>query len=114
MTEELRAEIASIELTLHELEASEADGLRLEDILHVIEQLPGMAALWECATPVERREMVALLLEPGGLLYDLERQMIAAIKPRPVFLPLLLLIGEGVEYEETTRTLFMSQWRRSN
>lgn len=112
--EELRAEIASIELTLHELEVSEADGLRLEDIFHVMEQLPGMATLWECATPEERREMVTLLLEPGGLLYDLERQMIAAIKPRPVFLPLLLLIGEGVEYEETTRTLFMSQWRRSN
>ncbi len=40
--------------------------------------------------------------------------MIAAIKPRPVFLPLLLLIKEGVDYEETTGMLFMSQWRRSS
>ncbi len=89
-------------------------GFRLEDILHVVEKLPGMATLWECTTPEERREMVTLLLEPGGLLYDLERQMIAAIKPRPVFQPLVLLIGEGVDYEETTGMLFISQWRRSN
>ncbi len=112
--EVFQAEMADVELTLHELERPEVEGLRLEDILHVMEQLPGMATLWECATPAERREMVTLLLEPGGLLYDLERQMIAAIKPRPVFLPLLLLTGEGVDFEEATGMLFMSQWRQSN
>jgi hypothetical protein len=31
-----------------------------------------MAALWDVATAEERREMVILLLEPGGLYCDLE------------------------------------------
>jgi hypothetical protein len=51
---------------------------------------------------------------PSSHYNDLERQMIAAIKPRPVFLPLLLLTAEGVDFEEATGMLFMSQWRQSN
>lgn len=87
--EEFQAEIITIELTLHDLESPEMNGLRLEDVLQVMEQLPGMAAM--CATPEERREMVTLILELGGLLYELERQVVAAIKHRPVLLLLLMI-----------------------
>jgi hypothetical protein len=55
--------------------------------------------------------MVALLLEPGGFYYDLELKMIAAIKPRPAFLPVLRLIPEFVEYKEATRTLVTMGWQ---
>jgi hypothetical protein len=41
----------------------EMDDLRLDDIIEAGERLPGIAALWEVATPEERREMVLLLLE---------------------------------------------------
>src|SRR5215831_14928854 len=48
-----------------------------------------MTALWSVATVEERRDMVMLILEPGGLHYDVEMKEIAAITPRPVFLPVL-------------------------
>ena len=94
--EELRGEILAVELALHELEMPEVNGIKLEDVLAAGERLPGIAALWNVATVEERREMVMLLLEPGGLQYDVELQEIAAFTPRPVFLPVLRLL-EGVE-----------------
>lgn len=63
----------------------EADGVRLDVIIEAGERLRGIAALWNIASPEERREMVALLVEPGGFYYNLELKMIAAIKLRPAF-----------------------------
>lgn len=103
--EEFEGEIAAIDLTLHNLAAPEVDGSHLEDILAAGERLPGMAALWNVATPEERREMVTLLLEPGGLHYSIEKKEIVAIIPRPTFLPVLRLLEGVVAYEEMTGML---------
>ena len=111
---ELQAEMAAVELALRELEVPEMDGLKLDDIVEAGERLPGIAALWEVATPEERREMVLLMLEPSGLYYDLEMREIAALKPRPAFLPVMRLIDGLIEYKEATGTLVTSQWQRRN
>ena len=73
-----------------------------------------MAALWQVATVEVRREMVMLILEPGGLQYDVELKEIAAITPRPVFLPVLRLLEGVVEYEEATGTLVTQRWQQRN
>jgi len=112
--EEMRAEVAAVELALGRLSLSTQDGLSLEAILEAGERLPGIAALWEFATPEERREMVTLLLEAGGLYYDLEHKMIAAIKPRLVWLPVLRLARGVVGRQETPGMLFTTQWQRHN
>jgi hypothetical protein len=78
------------------------------------EHIPGMAALWDVATPEERREMVILLLEPGGLYYDLEQKIIAALKPRPAFLPILRVLNGIVEYDEARRLLLVERWQDWN
>ncbi len=111
---ELQSEMASVELALRGLEVPEMDGLRLDDIVAAGERLPGIAALWEVATSEERRDMVLLMLEPGGLYYDLELKTIAAVRPRPAFLPVMRLIEGFIEYKEATGALVTSQWRRRN
>lgn len=78
------------------------------------EHLPGMAALWNVATPEERYEMVTIILEPEGLYYDTELKMIAALKPRPAFLPVLRMLKEVVEYKETSGLLVTSHWCERN
>jgi hypothetical protein len=89
----------------------EMNGVKLDDIIAAGERLPGITALWEVATPEERRELVTLLLEPGGLYYDLELRMIAAIKPRPVFLPTLRLLEGAIEYQEAHGVLVITGWQ---
>jgi hypothetical protein len=49
-----------------------------------------------------------------GLHYDVEMKEIAAITPRPDFLPVLRLLEDVVEYEEATGTLVTGRWRRRN
>ncbi|WP_172632418.1 hypothetical protein [Dictyobacter arantiisoli] len=55
--------------------------------------------------------MVMHILEPGGLSYDVEQQEIAAITPRPAFLPVLRMLEGMMEYKEATGTLVTSRWR---
>jgi hypothetical protein len=62
----------------------------------------------------ERREMVMIILAPGGLRYDVEVQEVAAVTPSPLFLPVLRLLEGVIEYKEATGTLVISQWRRRN
>ena len=115
--EEFQGEIAAIELAIRELESPDMNGIKLDEVLAAGERLPGIAALWDVATVEERREMVMLLLEPGGLLYDLELKMIAAITPRLVFLPILRLLEDVEEHKESPGTLVTSGWfqeRRRN
>jgi DNA invertase Pin-like site-specific DNA recombinase len=109
--EEFEGEIAAIDLTLRNLATPEADGVQLEGILAAGERLPGMAALWTVATPEERREMVTLLLEPGGLHYNVEKKEIVALIPRPTFLPVLRLLEGVVAYEEMTGMLIIAHWK---
>ena len=112
--EEFQGEMAAVELALHQLDTPEVDGVRFEDVLEAGEHIPGMAALWDVATPEERREMVMLLLEPGGLYYDLEQKMIAALKPRPAFLPILRMLNGVTEFDETRGLLLVEHWCERN
>ncbi len=104
--EDFRSKMAAINLTLKELESPHINGVRLEDVLTAGERLPGIAALWDVATPEERREMVILLLEPEGLYYDLEQKTIAAIRPQPVFFYVLKMLP-NVEEHETAKGLLV-------
>ena len=56
--DEFHAEIAAVELALHHLQTPEVNGVKFDDVISAGEHLPGMAALWDEATPEERREMV--------------------------------------------------------
>ena len=112
--DEFAGEMAAVELALRRLDVPEVNGVRLEDVLAAGERLPGMAALWSVATVEERRDMVTQILEPGGLHYDVEVKEIAAITPRPDFLPVLRLLPEVVEYEEATGTLVTRRWQQRN
>ena len=71
-----------------------------------------MAALWDVATVEERYEMVTIVLEPGGLYYDLENKIIAALKPRPAFLPTLRMLNGIMEFDETRGLLLTEYWCR--
>jgi hypothetical protein len=73
-----------------------------------------MAALWDVATVEERYEMVTIVLEPGGLYYDLENKIVAAIKPRPAFLPVLRMLNGVVEFDETRGLLVTEHWCERN
>ncbi len=84
--------------------------MKFEDVIEAGEHIPGMVALWDVATPEERRDMVLLLFEPGGFYYDLEQKVIAAIKPRPTFLPVLRMLNGVFEYDETRGLLLTEHW----
>jgi site-specific DNA recombinase len=112
--EEFEGEMAAVDLALRALEVPEIDGLRLEEVIAAGERLPGMAALWKVSTVEERRDMITQILDPGGLHYDVELKEIAAITPRPEFLPVLRLLEDVIEYEEATGTLVTGRWRRRN
>jgi site-specific DNA recombinase len=111
---EFQAEIAAVELALHKLEVPEVDGVTYGDVVEAGEHLPGMAALWDVATPQERRDMVTLILQPEGLYYDTELKMIAAMRPQPAFLPVLRMLAGVVEYEETSGLLVTEHWSLRN
>ena len=112
--EEFEGEMAAVELALKALDVPEINGVRLEDVILAGERLPGMAALWSVATVEERRDMVSHILELQGLHYDVESKEIAAITPRPDFLPVLRLLQGVVEYEEATGILVTGRWQQRN
>lgn len=55
------------------------------------EALIDMAGYWPDASPEERRDIAWAIMPAEGLIYDLERQLIAGIVPRPDTLPVLAL-----------------------
>jgi transposase len=61
----------------------------LKEAIAVGESFADMPSSWETATSEERRDMVWALLCHNGLVYDLQRQGIIALIPRPAILPLL-------------------------
>ncbi len=111
---ELQTEVAAVDFALNQLAVPEADGVKLDAIIEAGERLPGIAALWKVATVEERRELVTLLLEPGGLYYDLELKLLAALKPRPVFLPIFQLIPGLEEIADARGTLVTAGWQERN
>jgi site-specific DNA recombinase len=108
---EFESEMAAVTLALQRIAVPELGGTKVEEIMAMGEKLPAMTTLWQQAMPEEQREMVMLLVEPGGVFYDLEAQQIAAIVPRPAFLPLLGLSDHFKEYEESPGTLITTLWR---
>jgi site-specific DNA recombinase len=50
------------------------------------------------------------MLEPRGMYVDLELKIVAAIKPRPAFLPILRMLDEVVEFDETRGLLLVEHW----
>ena len=67
-----------------------------------------MASYWDEALPEERRDIVWSLLILEGLIYDLERRVIAGVSPRPDVLPVLqLTLGEVWELRDG------GLWRRN-
>ena len=111
---EFQGEMAAVELAIRKLDIPEVDGVTYDEVIEAGEHIPGMAALWDVATPEERREMVILLLEPGGLYYDMEQKIIAALKPRPAFLPILRMLNGIVEYDEARGLLLVERWQDRN
>lgn len=63
------------------------------------ETLTDMAGYWREALPEERRDIVWAILLADGLIYDLERRVIAGMLPRPDVLPVLAL-GLEAEWEQ--------------
>jgi site-specific DNA recombinase len=112
--EEFQGEMAAVELALRALDMPEVGGVRLDEVIEAGEHIPGMAALWDDATPQERHEMLILMVEPGGLYFDLENKIVAAIKPRPTFLPILRMLNGVVEYEEANALLVTERWQDRN
>jgi site-specific DNA recombinase len=106
--------MAAVELALRQLEVPEVGGVRLDEVIEAGEHIPGMAALWDDGTPEERREMIMLLLEPGGLYFDMENKIIAAIKPRPAFLPVLRMLNGVMEFDEAKGLLVTERWQDRN
>src|SRR5690242_5897301 len=106
--------MAAVELAIRKLDVPEVGGVTYDEVVEAGEHIPGMAALWDVATAEERREMVLLLLEPGGLYYDLEQKIIAALKPRPAFLPILRMLKGVVEYDEVKDLLITERWQDRN
>ncbi len=112
--EEFQGEMAAVELALKQLDAPEVDGVTYAEVIEAGEHLPGMAALWDVASVEERYEMVTIILEPGGLYYDLENKIIAAIKPRSAFLPVLRMLNGVMEFDETRGLLVTEHWCERN
>ena len=111
---EFAGEMAAVELALRQLNVPEVNGIRYEEVIEAGEHIPGMAALWDVATAEERREMVTLMLEPGGMYVDLEQKIVAAIKPRPAFLPILRMLNGVTEFDETRGLLLVEHWCERN
>ena len=61
--------------------------------------------MWDVGTPEERHEMVTILLKPEGLFYDTQLNMIAALKPRPAFLPILRPFQDVFEHKKPVNCL---------
>ncbi len=105
-------EMAAITLALEALSAPVIGDLRLEEVIAAGHYLLESAARWSLVSVEERRQIVLHLLEPGGLLYDVELQTIAAVTPRPAFVPAFRFLQHIREYKETTGTLVTAQWLR--
>jgi hypothetical protein len=112
--DEFQGEMAAVELAIRKLDVPEVGGVTYDDVVDAGEHITGKAALWDVATVEERREMVMILLEPGGLYYDMEQKIIAALKPRPAFLPILRMLSGIVEYDEARGLLLTGRWQDLN
>jgi DNA invertase Pin-like site-specific DNA recombinase len=83
---EIRAELAKIPIApTHDFEGF------LERALEVAEMLGDLASYWSTASMRRQHEVVNALLMPEGVVYDLQRQLIIGLRPRPEAQPALEL-----------------------
>jgi transposase len=86
MIGDIRTELAKIPLApIHDPE-----GL-LERAQEVADLLGDLANYWSTASMRRQHEVIAALLMPEGLVYDLQRQLIIGLRPRPEAVPALEL-----------------------
>jgi DNA invertase Pin-like site-specific DNA recombinase len=103
--------INQIQFELQRLTGPEAVHAQIAEAISAGEALTDMAGHWAIATGQERRDMVWALLQAEGLIYDLERRIIAAILPRPALLPALTL-GLESAWERRDGEIDKGIWRR--
>jgi transposase len=101
---EIRTELAKIPMALiHDLDSF------LERAQEVADLLGDLADYWHTASMRRQHEIVAALLMPGGVVYDLQRQLIIGLRPRPEAQPALeLALGDEWERGDDSRQGFES------
>jgi DNA invertase Pin-like site-specific DNA recombinase len=83
---EIRTELAKIPMApIHDFEEF------LERAQEVADMLADLANFWSTASMRRQHEVVAALLMPEGVVYDLQRQLIIGLRPRPEAQPALEL-----------------------
>jgi DNA invertase Pin-like site-specific DNA recombinase len=72
------------------------------------ETLGNLASYWTEATEEERRDIIGALFEIEGLVYDLERKIIAGLLPRESILPVLALgLEKTAQWEQRDSGLWL-------
>jgi hypothetical protein len=101
--EELDAILERVQSELQTLPPPETRDVetRIAAALEAGETLGDLAGYWQEAEVDERRDIVWSLLTLEGLIYDLERRVIAGVLPRPDVLPVLqLALGDAWELRD--------------
>jgi site-specific DNA recombinase len=101
--ERLRSELFTLPFPLEEDAES-----RTQATIVAGETLIDMASYWSEAEQEERRDIVGGLLTTEGLIYDLERQTIIGLIPKPNVLPVLALgLEKTGKWEQRERGLWL-------
>jgi hypothetical protein len=85
--DEMLEETARIDGLLATLPTVEGWEVERETRITAADTLARQRAYWDHATAEQRAEALRLIVEPFGLVVDLERQTLTRIKPRAAFLP---------------------------
>jgi hypothetical protein len=95
---DLLREVRRIRSVIDLLPEARGEEAPLARSVEAAETLEALVGYWSEATRQERLEFVSLFVLPEGLFYDLPRQRIGAVQPRPAFLrPLQLALADWRE-----------------
>ncbi len=98
--EEMLEETARIDGLLAALPTPEGRTVERAAQLTAADTLARMRDYWDHATPEQRSEALRTILQPAGLIVDLERQTIVRIKPRPALIPTFRVV-QAHRWQET-------------
>jgi DNA invertase Pin-like site-specific DNA recombinase len=62
-----------------------------DEFIAASEQWSNLAALWRYMTDAQRGEMLGLMIEPRGIVVDMEAKRIIRVRPKPSYIPLCQL-----------------------
>jgi hypothetical protein len=97
---DLLREVRRIRSAIEVLPEARSNAEPLARSVEAAETLEALVGYWAEATQQERMEFVRLFVLPEGLSYDLPRQRIIAVQPRPAFLrPLQLALSDWTEHD---------------